>query len=221
MKYPRRESTIGTLILLLGCTRTISDSGSGSGSASAGESSPATSSEGPSSASTQPSSQDDGSQSSSSTTGDDTSTTALPPIVCEDGYTPCDGECVLLGGDPANCGECGHACKGWGTTERCSNWECEPGVWPCIKPDQGITTCNEACASVGQACATDAYCSDYVRVWLTVSANDNNPEATIESCELLVAGSTSFTQSCDTPIDWNFELAGRTVLGIACCCTQD
>ena len=149
------------------------------------------------------------------------SSTTDAPIVCEEGYTACEGECTLLGGDPGNCGECGHACKGWGTTNRCSNWECDPAIWPCIKPEQGIDTCSQACASVGQTCATNTFCSDYVRVWMTASGNDNDPEDNIEACERLVDGHTSFMQSCSDPIDWGFSIGGQTVLGVACCCTQD
>lgn len=165
----------------------------------------------------------------SATTEDDSSATAqeatsdgatLPPLQCEAPYVTCDDECAILTADAANCGECGHQCNGWGTTRKCRNSQCEPAVWPCIKPDQGIDTCAQACASVGQTCATDAYCSNYVRVWMTTSANDNNPEANIEACERLVDGNTSFTQECHDPIDWNYTSSGKTVLGVACCCTQ-
>jgi hypothetical protein len=148
-------------------------------------------------------------------------TTTAPPITCEDPYTACDGECTLLGADASNCGECGHDCKGFGTTKRCSNWECEAGIWPCIKREQGVDTCTEACASVGQICDDNAYCAGHVRVWMTHSANDEDPESTIEECERLVDGNTSFMQKCDDPIDWSYEISGQTVLGVACCCTQD
>lgn len=196
------------------CTRQISDgdASGGAGSATRGDTS---TTDGPGASETGATGEE------GSTTGDATATTA-PPIVCEEGWTACeDDECTPLGSDASNCGECGHSCKGWGTTARCIDWKCEPGLWPCIQPHQGIETCAEACASVGQTCATDAYCSDHVRVWLTVSGNDNNPEATIETCEQLSGSSTSFTQSCDAPIDWDYVISGRTVLGVACCCTQD
>jgi hypothetical protein len=204
---------VGVMVLGSGCMRRISD-GDASGGAGSASHSDATTAGGPGASETGASSE------AGLATGDAPATTA-PPIICEDGYTACDGECTLLGADQANCGECGYACKGWGTTNRCSNWECEPGIWPCIKPLQGIDTCAQACASVGQTCATDAYCSDYVRVWTTASGNDNNPEATIETCERLIGGNTSFLQGCDEPIDWGYEVAGKTVLGVACCCTQD
>lgn len=157
---------------------------------------------------------------SSGVTGDDAPSTTAPPISCEEGYAECDDVCTLLCCDPSNCGECGHACKGWGTTRRCSGGACEAGIWPCITRDQGISTCAEACASVGEQCPADAYCSGSVRVWMTASQNDSDPEAMIESCRNLGDGTTSFTLACDDPIDWSYESAGKTVLGVACCCTQ-
>src|SRR5690606_13626778 len=204
----RRLWLIGLLPLIFGCTRNIADDeASTSKSIDPGDASTSTG--------------DIGYSETGPSHESGSSSTTAAPIVCEEGYTACEGECTLLGGDPGNCGECGHACKGWGTTNRCSDWTCDPAIWPCIKPDQGIETCSQACASVGQTCATEAFCPDYVRVWLTTSANDNDPEATVETCERLVDGSTSFMQGCNDPIDWDYEILGRTVLGVACCCTQD
>jgi len=158
---------------------------------------------------------------SSGATGDDAPSTTAPPIACDEGFAACGDVCTLPCCDPSNCGECGHLCKGAGTTRRCSDSVCEPGLWPCIKPDQGVSTCAEACASVGEQCAADAYCSGSVRVWMTTSANDSNPQATIEKCENLIDSTTSFMLACNDPIDWSYESAGKTVLGVACCCTQD
>jgi hypothetical protein len=157
---------------------------------------------------------------SSEATGDDAPSTTAPPIACEEGFAACGDVCTLTCCDPSNCGECGHACKGWGTTRNCSGGACEPGIWPCILRDQGISTCAEACASVGEQCPSDAYCSGAVRVWMTASPNDSNPEAMIESCKNLGSGTTSFTLGCNDPIDWSYESLGKTVVGVACCCTQ-
>jgi hypothetical protein len=213
---------VGLGSIALGCVQRISNDDS-RGSASDGEATPLGGGPGNSESGT---SQGDSSASDEGAAGGDDVddgdiTTTGPAIMCENGWTACDGECTLLGADAANCGECGHGCKGAGTTRRCSNWECEPGIWPCIKPDQGIDTCTEACASVGQICDDAAYCAGYVRVWTTTSANDQDPEGSIEACERLVGSNTSFMQSCDDPIDWAYESFGKTVLGVACCCTQD
>jgi hypothetical protein len=115
-------------------------------------------------------------------TSDDDAT--IPPLECPEGLTACPNspECVNLWWDIGNCGECGHGCKGVSASGRCSNYQCEPGIWPCIPRGQGIVTCSEACASVGETCAPDAFCSGEVAVWLTDSAVDNNPEQNLEAC---------------------------------------
>jgi hypothetical protein len=205
---------VGVFVVASACSRrgiSGDDDAGGAGSATAVDSATM---EGPGASET------GASQETGATTGDATATTA-PPLECEDPYVACDDECTVLSADYANCGECGYACKGVGTSKKCRNSQCEPGVWPCVKPEQGVATCTQACASVGQTCAVDADCAGYVRVWMTTSANDNNPEATIEKCERLFDGNTSFTQGCDEPIDWEHTSSGKTVLGVACCCTQD
>jgi hypothetical protein len=207
------------LLIVFGCTErgVSSHEGDGNAGSKTEEAEPATTG-GPGASETGASGAEG---STTDSAGGTSSTSAGPPITCEDGWTPCDGECALLDVDTANCGECGHSCEGWGTSNRCFHGACEPGVWPCIKPDQGLETCAQACASVGQTCAVDAHCSGYVLIWMTHSANDEDPESTIEECERLVDGNTSFMQSCDDPIDWGYESFGKTVLGVACCCTQD
>jgi hypothetical protein len=56
---------------------------------------------------------------------------------------------VSLGGDPQNCGACGHACSGG----RCFNDKCE---CPDSKPKSGSTTCSHAssvkCVAAGSTC---------------------------------------------------------------------
>ena len=151
---------------------------------------------------------------------EDDSSVPLPE--CTEPWTACpdDPECVSLFGNVSHCGECNHACQGIGTTARCSNYQCEPGIWPCIPRDQGIPSCSEACASVGETCATDAYCSGFAEVWLTDSPTDNDPADNLEACLNGFSGQSVFQLGCNDPIDWGYEVGGRTV-GVACCCTQD
>jgi hypothetical protein len=145
-----------------------------------------------------------------------------PPLECRDGWVACPDEtqCVNLFGNVGHCGECNHACEGIGTTARCSQGKCEPGIWPCIPRDQSIVTCAEACASVGETCAVDAYCSGFAEVWLTDGPNDNDPQQNLEACLNGFSGQYVFRLGCDDPIDWEYEVGGQTVVGVACCCTQ-
>ena len=143
------------------------------------------------------------------------------PEVCKDGWTFCE-ECTLLSADHANCGECGRVCSGSPATRSCRNGQCEPGSWPCVTPDQGAATCDDACATVGQTCSDNAEtCGGGVLIWLTDSANDNSIEDDLESCARQVGADTSEQQPCNAPIPWDLVILGRTVVGVACCCTQD
>jgi hypothetical protein len=160
-----------------------------------------------------------GSEAHGSASGDGGGT--APPIECDEGLTACFGYCTDLDHDNGNCGECGHVCEGLGASRECTLGQCEPGIWPCILPDQGIATCAEACASVGETCRVDADCSGSIGAWLTTSANDNNPQAMVDACMHLASNNYGFNHGCDDPIDWDFEILGRTVVGVACCCTQD
>lgn len=162
------------------------------------------------------------STSSESSSDDATST---PPLECREGWTACPGEegrleCTSLFGDPGNCGECGHGCRGHGAGPGCSNYQCLPGLWPCIPRDPALATCSQACASVGESCASDAYCSGYAKIWLTDSTNDDDPQDELEDCAVGWGDDALFELGCNDPIDWDSELNGRTVVGIACCCTQ-
>jgi len=150
------------------------------------------------------------------------SDTSVPLPDCEEPWVACpgDSECVSLFGNVTHCGECNHSCRGVGVSARCSNYQCEPGVWPCIPRGSGFATCAEACAGAGEVCAVDAYCSGYVEVWLTSGANDDDPEQNLEACMIGFGGQTNFELGCNDPIDWDYEVGGRTVVGVACCCTQ-
>ena len=158
----------------------------------------------------------------------DTSSTAadsggtLPPVDCPEGEVDCGGVCVHLATHEGHCGECFHECKGDGLSKRCKNYACEPGLWPCITPDMGVSTCAEACALVDETCVDEGSCSGGMQVWTSSSGRDNNPQSQIASCMDLVGGNTSFDAACDDPIDWDFVgPQGQYVLGVACCCTQD
>ena len=152
---------------------------------------------------------------------DESSDSGPVPEVCEEGWTFCQ-ECTLLSADHANCGECGHGCEGSSATKRCINGKCDPGSWPCVTPDQGVVTCDDACATVGETCSDQAEtCGGLLSIWLTDSTNDNSIEDDLESCERIVGSDMGQAQDCSAPIPWDLEFLGRTVVGVACCCTQD
>ena len=83
-------------------------------------------------------------------------------------------------------------------------------------------TCDDACATVGETCSDDAEtCGGAVLFWMTDSPGDTTIQDDLEACELLVGSTTGEQQPCDAPIPWDLEILGRTVVGVACCCTQD
>jgi len=209
-----------TLSFSFGCGgRRIDGSSTGGAEGGSAEPSDTTGASGPGATDAGPSSADDG-PGTVGNTGDDT---PVPPLECPEGRTACPNspECVNLLGDVGNCGECGHNCEGTGTSARCSEGQCEPGLWPCIPRAQGSTTCSEACASIGETCAVEAYCSDFVDVYLTDGPNDSDPRGNLESCLLGFGGESFFQIGCDDPIDWDYEIGGRIVVAARCCCTQD
>lgn len=61
---------------------------------------------------------------------------------CAEGFTPCDGACVNLQGDGANCGECGVACDG-GLVCQGGSCKSECGA--------GLTECQASCANLVSA----------------------------------------------------------------------
>lgn len=173
-----------------------------------------------------------GGMSGDSTAGNDgaaTADTGGPPLVCEEGWTECNGECVTLNSNLAHCGECFHSCQGAGVAHYCELGLCGPALWPCMEKHDGWeagppATCADACAAAGETCLDDprdADCAGTVVFWFDDGPTDTTIEDDIEGCERLQSAETSMQLSCTEALPWDLELGGQKVVGLACCCTQD
>ena len=173
-----------------------------------------------------------GGMSGESTDGNDGATdtdTGEPPLVCEEGWTVCNGECVTLNSNLAHCGECFHSCQGAGVAHDCVLGLCGPALWPCMVKDDPWEagpppTCADACAAAGETCVDDpqqADCAGNVAFWFDDGPTDTTIEDDIEICQKLHTIETLLQQSCSEPLPWDLELGGQKLVGLACCCTQD
>jgi len=79
-------------------------------------------------------------------------------ITCPTGQNFCNGSCVFVGSDPANCGVCGKACPG---ALACINGSCgcPTGLTNCadVCVDENVDGNN--CGSCGAACVAGMVCS--------------------------------------------------------------
>jgi hypothetical protein len=78
-------------------------------------------------------------------------------LLCPVGKTDCDGACVSLRSDHANCGACGYAC---GALEVCSGsaCACATGIDVCDGTCTDLARDPDHCGSCDTACAPDAFC---------------------------------------------------------------
>ena len=98
--------------------------------------------------------------------------------------------------DQFNCGACGRECAG-GKSSECIDGECAPSsAYTCVQEDDGFTTCDEICASVGHACVPAACGTDEH----TVTPCSNGPEF-------------RSSDPCSAPLVWP-----DTSTGLRCCC---
>jgi hypothetical protein len=140
-------------------------------------------------------------------------------VVCREGLVACDGECVDLRSNDQHCGACGHACKEPVGTGPCLDGACPP-TWWCGEAGRGLVTCNDVCATHGQACyegpqvAPSRGCRAAYQLYF-----DN----ALENCELGLGGQTNVVAPCSAPIDWSIEGGWNRIpaQAVACCCTQD
>lgn len=139
-------------------------------------------------------------------------------VVCRDGLTACDGECVDLTSSDEHCGACGFACKRPFGTGHCLEGACPPTFW-CGAPGQGLETCKDVCALHGQECdegpaVLSRGCGGGYDIYF---------ENGLENCELGLGGQSFFVASCTTPIDWAVKGGFESIPAeaVECCCTQN
>ena len=116
--------------------------------------------------------------------------------------------------DWENCGACRRRCDNGGTNcgligndACCVNGQCTPAFGPCFREANGYTTCAQACASIGEACASGACGAG--DTWLGWGLNS------VDRCESLVTESVSSGGACDATFNWTTSNAIRR-----CCCTD-
>jgi hypothetical protein len=76
---------------------------------------------------------------------------------CPEEASPCDGNCVYLKSDTANCGSCGHRCASGATCEN-STCRCPTGEMDCGGTCLGTQKDTANCGSCGHRCASGATC---------------------------------------------------------------
>jgi hypothetical protein len=167
------------------------------------------------------------------TVADDESVPAKPPdmgasaesesesegeVVCRDGLTACEGECVDLTADDEHCGACGHACKDPFGTGHCLEGACPSTIW-CGGAGQGLDTCQDVCAMHGQEC--DEGPRELSRG--CGGGYDLYFDGDLQECERGLGGQQFIEASCTTLIDWSIEGGWESTpaKAVACCCTQD
>jgi hypothetical protein len=139
-------------------------------------------------------------------------------VVCRDGLTACDGECVDLRSNDQHCGACGHACREPFWAGHCLEGACPSAYW-CGAAGQGLETCEDVCALHGQECdegprKLSRGCGGGYKLYF---------DDALQNCELGLGAQGSVAASCTTPIDWSIEGGWNRIpaQAVACCCTQD
>jgi hypothetical protein len=165
--------------------------------------------------------------------GDDETTPPRPPdmgapadsegdsegeVICRDGLTACEGECVDLTSNDEHCGACGHACKDPFGSGHCLEGGCPSTAW-CGGAGQGLETCEDVCALHGQECdegppVLSRGCGGGYGLYF-----DNG----LERCEGGLGSQWGTQASCTTPIDWSIEGGWDFIpaQAVSSCCTQN
>ncbi len=127
-----------------------------------------------------------------------TETTELT-ITCS-AVDACEGRCVDILIDDANCGACGHTCTLGAGLGGCTAGACQSTFYDCFEP-QDASTCDEYCMAQGVTCdAAACVTSTYVLY-------DD-----MQSCTDFMATVAQGT-ACNAPIDFMLKPFAR------CCCT--
>jgi hypothetical protein len=138
---------------------------------------------------------------------DDTNDCSTP---CPAGLSACNGACVHVATDPANCGTCGNACPAGNV---CANGQCAlscpAGLTNCSGSCVNTASDNTSCGACGQACGAGKVCSagscqltcgggevDCNGSCANLQSDDAHCGACGTTCEL---GSTCIAGSCQTP----------------------
>jgi hypothetical protein len=139
-------------------------------------------------------------------------------VVCRDGLTACEGECVDLTSSDEHCGACGHGCRDPSWAGHCVEGACPSAHW-CGAPDQGLETCEDVCALHGQECdegprELSRGCGGGYELYF---------EDGLNNCELGLGGQWATDASCTTPIDWSVKGGFESIpaQAVECCCTQN
>jgi hypothetical protein len=140
---------------------------------------------------------------------------SLDDAPCRAGKTDCDGVCVDLQADDANCGVCGFSClEGYyyDGDPFCKFGECTPTIQGCLREDSGFATCTEFCASFGEACRGPG---DELNCGYTIELT-----ATTFPDECWQGIGTNVDAGCDAAIPYNYVLGPHTFDVAHCCCTH-
>jgi hypothetical protein len=136
-------------------------------------------------------------------------------MICSPGQS-----CDSLMCDRENCGECGHACFGG-----CAQGECQSKGSTCFDEDDGIETCEEACARDGAVCEdrdsseNGEFGCDRGYGWTLAS-----PVTGLPGCPPVATSADAdnyVDAACDEPIRWDFGTPEQPLTGIRCCCKGD
>jgi hypothetical protein len=100
---------------------------------------------------------------------------------CPQGQEMCDGVCVNLMFNDANCGECGNACQVFsldggcqgsgGEYGGCVDGACTPTLTDCYTWDSDPLSCDEVCAELGSTCAPQGCGAGFTHVYYNVNAS--------------------------------------------------
>lgn len=142
-------------------------------------------------------------------------------MICRDGLTACDGDCVDLLTTDEHCGACGHKCLGafrWG--------HCEDGACASTLLCAGIgqaSTCDEVCALHGQRCdAEPSLFRGCGGAGYQLHFDEHGLEA-LELCERDLGSYQPVHAPCSASIDWSIHggWENNPAEAVACCCTQE
>jgi hypothetical protein len=125
------------------------------------------------------------------------------------------GTCGDTSSDWQNCGACGRTCDNGGQRcpagVCCATGACTPFFGPCFDETDGFTTCNQACASIGETCVARGCAGTTATNGTTWYAWALGNE---DRCESL-GPINNEGQACDATFTWETNEATKR-----CCCTD-